>query len=1766
MKESVKSVLKKIVAGGLTAAAMVSTIAAAIPMAFSKASYDTLNTNRALGSPIINLSNFETENWNKWETICWGVFLSNFCVPLIDTYESAFTENHPDGSHGEGFTALWGGSGSDVQNKEIIRALTEYAIDVQGTVTDDVIMVYYPYNGDYTGRPARFQDLFFYPEADTCPSGEACAAKWIDPNDGDEADLMSATGDTNGSSDEKYEIKHTHTYFKVYGKQQFLWAKRDTVTLVDTTLPEDGEQYDEILYPEAASYPVFYLQRGDDMEIILDYSHWWDVQVVAAMINNIRESGSKTYVDEFNTAFADMWGSNSILKLDYFGNIVTNGGGKNNQNTVCPIIVPAAVNPNITNQKSINVLNSWFTNSFVSTASESQVVTGLKQSLTMEGWLKKQVNAWFTDGEPNGLPAFGDTNLTDRIGLFYYDLDTIMMTGWKESANLKYGEALNKLFSLDINNEQQNTVYPFKFEISSSQQKKLSAWDNITGAELDTQPSAVLTNNILAAAILPNMLGSTTESTFIVAKPTDGTTSTDTSNTSLNDKVNAVVQDYHDNPDKYFTMNTSTKPTMLTKIIRPDGTELPLFNETGLVIPVRADMVKVGDEAKKPTDEGAFRLFFNYLYKVAQSSDGRYGMSNSTLESTLNGFSNLSAFNEWAKDGGFARFITQYPKYSSTKLPNVDDENSRLVLAYPCSEVMKQASQVLGIKDGAEFTTYCTYIYMTYLDFYGVAYNREVDQNANNTSNFNEKIFNDSRQDLITDIGYTLNQYNANFGDQISVKDEVANLSYLMLSPENGREYRKQLTESAMADWMYEQYNKTVYGGSDKFSGTASKAKSGFLAIETMTDNWLTGFFLENYANIAVWLIMGSIIVIIIIGLFKSKKLSWFIISIIVMINSILLVPASGDIVPYVTSSMTQKMFSNKMTYWSISQGITNSSIQQDALKKEGEMSKLTDADATQLIKLVNELGALQTDTSLSVKQDISQKITQKLGTGVYQDIVSYQSARWILPMVMQQFSSESTQESYIYKPIANIWDDMSNMYWFFDPTNANFVNAVSPTSTSGQNDVIVSSFSSASGVNGADSKARMYFSDHIGQDSKSYNTLASNIDYKNASYVASYTKNTSSTDSETAGASRGTDTLTHLVCYYLTPQSGTITPNSRVTALGVNGEEYVDADSWLKYIEGNASMATGAWESVEQYMEETANEYDRTDRNTISEIMPYLWSTESPTYYFYSVVKDSFPNNCTMANIVYALQGEVTEKVSDTEKKLVRSNFMYSTSTEGMTDFGADYRGAGGSGYLRDILDLEEMFSNMIPYMYQVNLTANGFDGVSGIFGDKVISDKLPYYEGELQSWLFRCNWAIKLMENPTFSEPMTVKDADGNQYTVNNPMLVECYPDNRPMVFSEGQMYAMGLKETDLNLVELKCIEVARRVARQWTLLINYVSTPGITPEILMRQMATDATMIFCDEFSSSGILDTTYEIYPQSLDLRYISFDSIMKMLMMNISRNTSYIYGDTMLTVIQSSDIFTAVLLLIAAWLCAFLVPLFRTTVMAVIFYLGLWALIRGLFYTNKVKTNMACGQLISNLLFMAYTLVYYAVFAIMTAMVSSDELLSVGTVSANAGSPAWVLIFIILVSIGYMVLMGMHIKFCFSNRSDMGFEKFSVLASGIAGTIKDGAGRFKDHVQNFFDRSDSEVNGKSSGTSNTQSLKGTGIRDDSTVLRAHGSGIGSGADTDIEISTDTGEQLGNDSNDYSMNFNFAADDVDVGGVDSSEIDAEIDTGSTMDDES
>ncbi len=281
-------------------------------------------------------------------------------------------------------------------------------------------------------------------------------------------------------------------------------------------------------------------------------------------------------------------------------------------------------------------------------------------------------------------------------------------------------------------------------------------------------------------------------------------------------------------------------------------------------------------------------------------------------------------------------------------------------------------------------------------------------------------------------------------------------------------------------------------------------------------------------------------------------------------------------------------------------------------------------------------------------------------------------------------------------------------------------------------------------------------------------------------------------------------------------------------------------------------------------------------------------------------------------------------------------------------------------TGYSRDILDLEYFFGNVIPYMYQATLTAGGFDGDSGVLSEPMyydngipvlddkgnnmlkgltISDELQYYKGQNQSWMYRCNWATKIMENPLFATSANIKDADGNTYKVNNMLLMECYPSTRPMVFSEAQMIAYGLDESDLNLVELKCVAVNKQIYHDWSALLNFSGTEGMTKEILMRQMALVATLDFNKEFSTSDLVGTIYELYPQGLDLRYLSIDAVFKIILMNASNNTSYKYASTIDTFIQQTNVATAFILLFVTYLCAVILPLFISLAQIMILSVG-----------------------------------------------------------------------------------------------------------------------------------------------------------------------------------------------------------------------------------
>lgn len=1646
MKSKIENVLKKTLITLLCITTVLTAFVSVIPLAKAD-SNDILGTNRALGSPILN-NEATIDNWNKWEMICWGVFLSNFCQPLVDNYRTAFQPTG-EGSNGKGMEALKFGTGNDATNNETIEAFCSQAITYQEQQTPRPVFVTFVEvsNGEIAEKPDETADGF------------KDSLRQANFND-----FFICSEDTKVGENELPYVTVIHKSTDSY----------NIITLNEGRLP------------------VFYVKgKGEKYIEILDYTNGWDLQMMSAIYNSIRNENEAAFKDNFTT-FYD--GAEAYpVTMDTFGNLLVNQ----------KMLFPGCANQHLTSKKSINILNSWVTNGYVSTYSREQIIQGLQQANA--GWTIFSGEGVAGTGV-SGTPAFGYSDV-GQVGLLYFDSDSAMV-GDDGSVNKHFGEAILEVFNSSIESTQ-NTL-PLKFEISGGTLNK-GFKSVLIGEEEPFQ------NTLVAAQLVTNC--------------------TKASNNCSN---------------------------MLSEIQFPNGESSEIFDDDPVVIGVKI----IRDSEDSGIKSGkCLRLFWNFLYEVYR---GKYKENTAvvvdrlSLETQLKSSDSISKLGSELKSANFWKaFQSAYTQYSDKKMPSstwdcFQNESfshgaSRVCLVYPVSKVLRNVSSVLAIKDGTEFGTYSPYIYVTYLDWYGVINQTTLTSGTDSISNFDPALFDTDSEVLKFDPSTV-----TSLKSEEEKESEVLQMSYLMLHPTEGRTYRKNLIYNGISDFLYEQYNRIVYGGKDSiYNGSASKSNSGFLAIETYSNNFLTGWFLKNYADIAVWMIAACVLLVIIIGLLKSRKFSWFLMSIFTVINVILLVPASGEIVPYISSAMVQRMFSSKMTYWGIAEGIANASLEQSTSSLDGDMYGLTSEEATLVTTLVKQINNVYTDRSLMLKQDLSQKVTQRLG-GVYTEIQNLQSARWILPTIMQQYTGDQKhEEEYVYVSLSNVWDDGSNLYWYFNPEEASFVTKETATS---------SQFYSDAGPGEANT---------AGEAGK--NETYADLDSK---YNA-HTEETWADDSGTVGINYASycytingdkESLVHLYSW--------VNPNQQLTKSWKDSmgdfSDYEDADSWDKFIdfEGtwgstkreyyksndeetralNAESKYPDWKTNgdEYSFEQACDQYDRAHTETLMPGYSYYKTTESPYYYFFNVVKDTFDDTATFGSVIGRLQGQIKEDENGNE---VRSNFMYATKgDETETEF-EGINAEGYTEYVRDVVDLEELFTNVIPYMYTMTLYTGGFDGESGILLDSKISDESDYYEGMHQSWAYRCNWAVKLMENRQYSRPATAYRNDGGKKikeTVNCPIMYVAYEDgplSRPMIFSEAQREAYGLVDADLTLVELKCIKVNKDIAKKWTLLINYAGTSGMTKEVLYREMAIIATNSFCQEFSTGGIVDNKYSIFPQSLDLRYLSFDSIMKLLMINVSKDTSYVYGDTMSVLLEDTDMFTAILLLISAFMCAYLIPLLRCILMAMIFYLGFLAIIRALFSSAAYKGKIACGQLVSNVLFLLYTLAYYACFCGLMALSSSDEVLSVKTIQATPGNPVWMIIGIIAFSGVYIYLMWRQICFCFAHYRDMGFEVYSTVASAVTGKIQDAIDGLGDKVHDF-------MNGEEStglATSNTSSIKGAGLMakkpQDVNINQASGSTItlstlpDNEADNMDDITMTPSFESG-DSGDYVDNDNSEAVDAQI----------------------
>lgn len=695
------------------------------------------------------------------------------------------------------------------------------------------------------------------------------------------------------------------------------------------------------------------------------------------------------------------------------------------------------------------------------------------------------------------------------------------------------------------------------------------------------------------------------------------------------------------------------------------------------------------------------------------------------------------------------------------------------------------------------------------------------------------------------------------------------------------------------------------------------------------------------------------------------------------------------------------------------------------AISESVEMAKLNnsqdikdmygDSVSSEVYNLVKTFNTQYADSSLMLRWDISKKVTETANSNL-NELQKYKSTSWMLPMIVRQYSSKEKSEDYVFISMTDALDNAKYMYWYYNQTDR---------LNSGDTDGVTSAEKLS-----ASERVNLY---------EGYKDVTSYESGFNSSIV-------NSTRRDPVHSS-----------FYLLP--GLQVPKIDLT------QKDSDIRNEVNSIVKNGGQTQGSFEGALDRLERIGGAYNSMD-GAVSPEYGYLWTTESPLTYFYMAVKDSFTSNQGLGSVIENLQGSyqlapAEDGQAEEDREEVRISFMHHEFT----------------GDIKDVVDLEELFTNVVPYLYTTQILAGGVDGESGLFGlNKLTAYEL--YKDNRQSWLFRSNWATKLIESSGLTKPDNARTSEGKKFDVYNPMLPQCYTD-RPMVFSEAQMVEMGLSDFDLTKVELMIKQLNKQIVDKWTLLINYANLDNIDKEIIFQHMALIATTEFNKMFSPGSLFNQSTSLYPRNIELRNVSFDSVIKMLVLNSTRDTGYVYGDVMYNFIVNADIISILLLLIVTAICVFCIPLTSNILSATLLYIGIYSSTINIVSSGKTKVINFAAYMVDLGLFIGLNACYYGAISALMGMSSPADILRINGGIIDISSPTIVLLLLTAISCIYIYLAFKMVVFLKNNKDDMGAHELQANAVDIGNKLGASAKSAGNGIKDFI-TGDSNIDYKASG--------------------------------------------------------------------------------------
>lgn len=504
------------------------------------------------------------------------------------------------------------------------------------------------------------------------------------------------------------------------------------------------------------------------------------------------------------------------------------------------------------------------------------------------------------------------------------------------------------------------------------------------------------------------------------------------------------------------------------------------------------------------------------------------------------------------------------------------------------------------------------------------------------------------------------------------------------------------------------------------------------------------------------------------------------------------------------------------------------------------------------------------------------------------------------------------------------------------------------------------------------------------------------------------------------------------------------------VTAYTADPTNKAKIEDYRYWVMGNVSIASDLFRS--NYELTNAGITGSTDDKYSN---AYLLATESPFYYFYNVINSRYR----------AINGGFKNALLAKEVFKIKSDNPNINNTT------------------RDFLDMEGLFTYVIPYLHEGNAYVYGWTSKYGkdIDGFNFAQDALgvdpndtalatQYAEAQnkkaqLQNiWKMYTPWVDQMYNLDVYNKKAGIAKKNIFVEDSMNPGSYEI--KGRPMIFSEADMFAKNYKVKDLTDIERRIQSTLDKTYTDLMYLTNYYD---FSDEVLMTAAAMMATFNFDREFSQNKILGDSVQIYPQNFELKNFNYDAFMRLALLNATGEPLMADADLYSRILDKTSIFTGLILLVKDITGVVLIPGMKVVVLLMTLLLGLMVSIASVIN----KPDKLLKQIWKHIgVPMAIFFASSVAFAFIISMFMGEGLTGyVGSRTPSAGmtDPTIVMLIMIVVDCVYLFLMFKTLLILVNAFKSFGVASFFGAVNVVTGAVGTVAGGIRNGFSSLVDR-------------------------------------------------------------------------------------------------